>query len=93
MQGTWNHERAHYRCRYPSEYAIANHLDHPPSVYLREDQLTGHLDTWRRQYRTIRACRSHSSLLRSIRPRQIESAVALDRKDSPAMLSDAAISA
>ncbi len=46
MQGTWNHERAHYRCRYPSEYAIANHLDHPPSVYLREDQLTGPLDTW-----------------------------------------------
>ncbi len=46
MQGTWNHERAHYRCRYPSEYAIANQLDHPPSVYLREDQLTGPLHTW-----------------------------------------------
>ncbi|MGW0007381.1 transposase [Nocardia grenadensis] len=37
MQGTWNHDRAHYRCRYPSEYALANDLDHPPSVYLRED--------------------------------------------------------
>lgn len=46
MQGTWNHDRAHYRCRYPSEYALANDLDHPPSVYLREDHLTGPLDTW-----------------------------------------------
>ena len=24
MQGTWNHDRAHYRCRFPNEYAIAN---------------------------------------------------------------------
>jgi hypothetical protein len=46
MQGTWNHDRAHYRCRYPSEYALANDLDHPPAVYLREDQLTEPLDTW-----------------------------------------------
>jgi DNA invertase Pin-like site-specific DNA recombinase len=46
MQGTWNHDRAHYRCRYPSEYALANDLDHPPSVYLREDHLTAPLDTW-----------------------------------------------
>lgn len=28
-QGSANHGRAHYRCRYPSEYAIANELDHP----------------------------------------------------------------
>ncbi|QGK72255.1 recombinase family protein [Allosaccharopolyspora coralli] len=46
MQGTWNHDRAHYRCRFPSEYAIANKLDHPRSVYLREDQLTPALDSW-----------------------------------------------
>jgi site-specific DNA recombinase len=46
MQGTWNHDRAHYRCRYPSEYAVANQIDHPLSVYLREDQLTGQVDTW-----------------------------------------------
>lgn len=25
MQGTWNHGHAHYRCRYPAEYALANH--------------------------------------------------------------------
>jgi hypothetical protein len=29
-----------------SEYALANDLDHPPSVYLREDHLTGPVDTW-----------------------------------------------
>lgn len=46
MQGTWNHDRPHYRCRYPSEYAIANEIDHQPSVYLREDQLTEPLDHW-----------------------------------------------
>ncbi|WP_238846629.1 hypothetical protein [Nocardia arthritidis] len=46
IQGTWNHDKAHYRCRYPSEYALANHLDHPPSVYLREDQLSGPIDAW-----------------------------------------------
>ncbi|MGW4370476.1 recombinase family protein, partial [Nocardia takedensis] len=39
MQGNWNHERPHYRCRYPSEYALANDLDHPKSGYVREDQL------------------------------------------------------
>jgi hypothetical protein len=46
MQATWNHDRAHYRCRYPSEYALANDLDHPPSVYLLEDRLAEPLDTW-----------------------------------------------
>lgn len=46
MQGTWNHDRAHYRCRYPYEYALANQIDHPRSVYLREDQLRGPLDAW-----------------------------------------------
>ncbi|MCA2207710.1 recombinase family protein [Nocardia rosealba] len=46
MQGTWNHDKAHYRCRYPSEYAIANQIDHQLSVYIREDELTGQLDHW-----------------------------------------------
>jgi hypothetical protein len=44
MQGTWNHGAAHYRCRYPSEYAIANKIDHPPSVYLREDAIIDDVD-------------------------------------------------
>ncbi len=46
MQGNWNHDRAHYRCRYPTEYATANNIDHAPTVYLREDQITEPLDTW-----------------------------------------------
>jgi len=45
-QGSANHGRAHYRCRYPSEYAIANELDHPRNVYVREDQILGPLDGW-----------------------------------------------
>ena len=46
MQGSANHGRAHYRCRYPSEYAMANELDHPRNVYVREDQILGPLDGW-----------------------------------------------
>ncbi|WP_236567267.1 recombinase family protein [Nocardia sp. CY41] len=46
MQGNWNHGLPHYRCRYPSEYALANKLDHPTTVYLREDQLSGPIYAW-----------------------------------------------
>lgn len=46
QQGTWNHGHAHYRCRYPQEYAIANLIDHPLSVYLREDAILPDLDAW-----------------------------------------------
>ncbi|MFE6923374.1 recombinase family protein [Nocardia sp. NPDC057663] len=60
MQGTWNHDRAHYRCRYPSEYAITNQIDHPPSVYLREDHLAEPIDQW---------------LSEAFRPDQIEEAI------------------
>ena len=37
---------AYYRCRYPAEYALANTVDHPLNVILREDLLVGPLDTW-----------------------------------------------
>ncbi|MFD6394535.1 hypothetical protein ACWF9G_08775 [Nocardia sp. NPDC055029] len=46
MQGNWNHGTAHYRCRYPTEYALANNIDHPSTVYLREDRIIGPLDEW-----------------------------------------------
>ncbi|MFE6923360.1 recombinase family protein [Nocardia sp. NPDC057663] len=46
MQGNWNHDKPHYRCRYPSEYATANKIDHSPTVYLREEQIDGPLDVW-----------------------------------------------
>jgi hypothetical protein len=37
---------AYYRCRYPAEYALANAVDHPRNVILREDLLVTPLDTW-----------------------------------------------
>lgn len=46
MQGNWNHDKAHYRCRFPAEYAIANKIDHPTVVYLREEQIIDPIDTW-----------------------------------------------
>ena len=45
MQGTWNHGRPHYRCRFPSEYAAATD-SHPKSVYVREDQVVPAVDGW-----------------------------------------------
>ena len=46
MQGNWNHGRAHYRCRFPNEYAVGNNIDHPLNVYVREDVVLDPLDTW-----------------------------------------------
>jgi site-specific DNA recombinase len=46
MQGTWNHGRPHYRCSYPTEYALGKEIDHPRAVYVREDQVVPELDRW-----------------------------------------------
>jgi len=46
MQRSANHTGADYRCRHPSEYAMANELDHPRNVSVREDQILGPLDGW-----------------------------------------------
>jgi hypothetical protein len=46
MQGQWNHNTAYYRCRYPNEYAIAKELDHPRTVYVREEAITEGFDAW-----------------------------------------------
>ncbi|WP_328372590.1 recombinase family protein [Micromonospora zamorensis] len=46
MQGQYNHGDAYYRCRFPQEYALANQVEHPSNVYLREDALTDPIDTW-----------------------------------------------
>ncbi|MFI5783579.1 hypothetical protein [Nocardia sp. NPDC051570] len=46
MQGNWNHGTPHYRCLYPSEYATADDIDHPVTVYVREDRLIGPIDSW-----------------------------------------------
>ena len=46
MQGHWVREAPYYRCRFPAEYALANRVQHPVNVYLREDQLIGEVDGW-----------------------------------------------
>jgi len=37
---------AYYRCRYPNEYALTNHVQHPRNVYLAEAELLPILDGW-----------------------------------------------
>ncbi|TDB89990.1 recombinase family protein [Actinomadura sp. KC216] len=46
MQGNWNNQQAYYRCRFPTEYAVVNELDHPKVVYLREAEILGEVDGW-----------------------------------------------
>jgi DNA invertase Pin-like site-specific DNA recombinase len=46
MQGSWNHEQAYYRCRYPTEYALPRRAQHPRTVYVREAQIVPPLDDW-----------------------------------------------
>ena len=46
MSGKWNNDQAHYRCRYPAEYALANKVSHPKNVYLREADVLGDVDGW-----------------------------------------------
>jgi len=45
MQGSWNHDRPYYRCKFPAEYAIAKDK-HPKTIYVREDSLTPAIDQW-----------------------------------------------
>ncbi len=46
MQGQQSKQRLYYRCRFPSEYALANTIDHPRNVYLNEADLLPPLDDW-----------------------------------------------
>ena len=46
MQGSWNNGKPHYRCVFPREYAQVNHIDHPRSVYVREELIIEPLDEW-----------------------------------------------
>ena len=46
MQGSWNHDQAHYRCKLPSEYALANKVEHPPTIYIKESAVVPALDEW-----------------------------------------------
>jgi site-specific DNA recombinase len=46
MQGSWNNNQTYYRCTFPTEYALANQIHHPRTVYLREAEILPELDTW-----------------------------------------------
>jgi site-specific DNA recombinase len=46
MQAHWANKMAYYRCRFPSEYALANKISHPLNVFIREHDLLPELDGW-----------------------------------------------
>lgn len=46
MQSHWVNDAPYYRCRFPSEYALANHVEHPLNVNLRGDAVIGRIDKW-----------------------------------------------
>jgi site-specific DNA recombinase len=46
MQGHWISQAPCYRCRFPSEYALANKIRHPRNVYLRQDAFEADVDGW-----------------------------------------------
>ena len=45
MQGSWNHDQAYYRCKFPTEYAVAQG-QHGKTVYVREAAIVPALDEW-----------------------------------------------
>ena len=46
LAGDWANAAPYYRCRFPSEFALANHVGHPLNVTLRQDILLDPLDEW-----------------------------------------------
>lgn len=46
MGGNYNHGKAHYRCTFREQYAQKNGVEHPRTVYLREDKVVPALDEW-----------------------------------------------
>jgi len=46
MGGNYNHGKAHYRCTFREQYAQKKGLEHPRTVYLREDKVVPALDKW-----------------------------------------------
>ena len=46
MSGKWNNGQTYYLCRFPAEYALANRVDHPKNVYVKEADVLGHVDGW-----------------------------------------------
>lgn len=46
MQSHWANDAPYYRCRFPAEYALANRVEHPLNVTLRETAILGQIDGW-----------------------------------------------
>jgi site-specific DNA recombinase len=46
MQGQRSKDRLYYRCRVPSQYALATKIVHPRNVYLSERELLPPPDGW-----------------------------------------------
>jgi site-specific DNA recombinase len=46
MQGNFNHDAHHYRCKFTENNAAVPGLDHPKSVYVRESAIVPKLDAW-----------------------------------------------
>ncbi|MER6047752.1 hypothetical protein ABT168_09845 [Streptomyces sp. NPDC001793] len=46
MQDTFNNGKPHYRCCYTAEYAKNAAMDHPLTVYVREEVILPELDKW-----------------------------------------------
>jgi site-specific DNA recombinase len=46
MQGHWINQAPYYRCRFPTEYALANNIPHPRNVYLRQDTFEADVNRW-----------------------------------------------
>lgn len=45
MEGSWNHDKAHYRCQLRREDPI-DRGDHPGTIYLKEAVILPHVDAW-----------------------------------------------
>jgi hypothetical protein len=46
MQASTSHGTIYYRCLYPGQYALANHVQHPRGIFLREDIVVPRIDGW-----------------------------------------------
>jgi hypothetical protein len=44
MQSHWVNDAPYYRCRFPAEYALANRVQHPLNINLREDAVIGRVN-------------------------------------------------
>ena len=61
MQGHWANAAPYYRCRFPSEYALANKRRPPAERHLRQDALLAPLDDWLASKFDPRTCQAPST--------------------------------